>query len=246
MSNLKGFALGSALLCLMGCGGGIVGQQQPRVRLFNGADGQAVVFASFQDASLVNLGMSPNAAFGSATADTIITNTTATATISAPSGPLVTTQPTLFRVGSFYTVYAYGAASPGYHGLVLEDSQSIASGGNVGVRAVELGKNAPAVDIFFNLAASQANGGPLFSNLQLGLVSGSANTTQAVDLNGYVLFPTNSSTLYAVTVTAHGSTTPIASTTVTVSPGSYYTIVVFDTGGATTQTSAAILNDHRT
>lgn len=245
MQKSKAIIVGVALLCLAGCGGGIVGQQQPRVRLFNAADGQATVFAAYQDSNLVNLGMSPNASFGSATTDTIISNTTATASIDTPSGTLVTTSPNLFRVGSFYTVHAYGKAGSGYHGMIVEDSQAVANGGSIGIRAIQLGANNPSVDITVSQAASQTIGGPLFTNVGQGTVSGSGNTSSAVDANGYVLFATNSSTLFAVSVTAHGSTTAIATTTFTLVPGSYYTIVVLDSSTSGSQTTVSVLSDRR-
>ena len=248
MFKTKLLACGLAALCLVGCGGGsgLVGQQQPRVRLFNGADGQASIFANYRDVNLANLGNSPNATFGSSTTDTIEKNSTITATLQSSSAVLVTTPPALLRNNSFYTTFAYGQASQGYHGVILEDSQAVASGTNIGVRAIELGSTNTPVDVFVLPSLTTVSStNQLFTSLAFGTVTTSNNTLQAVDANGYILDPVTN-TLFTVTVTAHGSTTPLATTTFTAVQGSYYTIVVFDSpSGSTTQTSVAVLTDKR-
>src|SRR5579862_1897097 len=224
-------AIGAVVLGLLlaGCGGsdgGIVDQQTPRVRLFNAVDGESTVFATFQDANLNNLGNSPNAAYASATADTLIANTTATATIVGSSGPLVTTAPSLYRENSFYTLYALGGAFQGYRGLVVADSQLVSPGATFGVRAVQLSTKNASVDIYVAPGIAQAASSNLvFSTLAYGTVTSSGNTAQAVDVNGYVLSPINGDSSYTIYVTAHGSLTPIATAAATLSQGSYNTVV---------------------
>ena len=240
-----------AVLALAGCGGsggGVLAQQSPRVRLFNGADGESTVYATFQDANLNNLGVSPNAAYGSATTDTIIADTTATATIMASTGPLVTTTPALFRENSYYTLYALGGAFQGYRGLVVTDSQLVAAGQTFGIRTVQLSTKNPNVDVYVvGGPIPLVSTTPLFTNVAYGTITSSSNTVGAVDSNGYVLQPISGTTSYNIGITAHGSTTSLATTASTVAQGSYYTAVVYDSpAGSTTQTSVVLLGDVRT
>lgn len=250
MLSRKSLIVLFAGLVLVGCGGsgsGLINPQTPRVRLFNGADGQATMFASYQDANLRSLGFSPNAAYGAATTDTLIANTTATATIHVSTGTLFTTAPTLFRENSFYSLYVYGSAFLGSHGLVLADSQSVSAGQTFGIRAVQLGTKNQNVDVYVQTGITPLNPASLvFSGVGFGMVSSAANTVQAVDTNGYVLQALGGNTLYTVSITTQGTTTPLAATTVTVTPGSYYTVVVYDAPtGAATQTSVSVLTDRR-
>jgi hypothetical protein len=250
MELKKGFVAVVVGMLLAGCGGsdgGVVAQLTPRVRLFNGVDGQSTVYATFQDANLNNLGTSPNAAYAAATTDTLIANTTATATVFASTGPLVTTTPSLYRENSYYTLYAFGGAFQGYRGLVVSDSQLVAAGATFGVRAVQLGTTNAAVDVYVAPGATPpAASNEIFSNLSYGTVTSSANTALAVDSNGYLLSSINGESLYTVTVTVHGSLAPIASCSATITQGSYNTVVVYDSPtGAATQTSVIVLGDQR-
>ena len=239
--------LGLVLVGCGGSGGGITAQQSPRVRLFNGADGQATLYATYQDGNLNNLGTSANAAYGAATTDTLITNTTATATLQATTGALLTTAPTLYRENSYYSLYAYGAAFQGYHGMVVADSQLVSTGQTFGIRAVQLGTKNPNVDVYVQPGVAPLSpSNREFTGVGFGTVTSSVNTTQAVDTNGYLLPSLNGNTLYTVSITTQGTTTVIASTTVTVTPGDYYTVVVSDSPvGASTQTSVSVLADRR-
>ncbi|MHB8637863.1 MAG: hypothetical protein ACYC96_15475 [Fimbriimonadaceae bacterium] len=247
----KGLVAVVAGLLLAGCAGsgnGIAANQTPRVRLFNGADGQATISATYQDANLVNLGTSPSTAYGSATTDTLIANTTATATILASTGPLFTTSPSLYRENSFYTLYAFGGAFQGYRGLVVSDSQLVAAGATFGIRAVQISTKAPNVDVYVVPGvAPLAPANQVFAGVAYGTVTSAANTAVAVDANGYILSPINGTTSYTVYVTNHGSLTAIATSTATMAQGGYFTVVVYDSPtGAATQTSVAVLGDQRT
>jgi hypothetical protein len=249
MLNRNGFLVVMLGLVLAGCGGssGLNGQQSPRIRLFNGADGQATIFATFQDANLNNLGTSPNASYGAATTDTLIANTTATATIQGPASTLFTTAATLYRENSFYSLYVYGSAFQNYHALPLSDSQLVSAGQTFGLRAVQLGTKNPNVDVYVQPGVTPLGAANLaFSGVALGNVTSPSNTLQAVDTNGYILPALNANTLFTVSVTVAGSTTPIATTTVTVTQGAYYTVVVYDSPtGAASSTSVAVLSDRR-
>lgn len=251
-SSRKWFLAGLGGLVLVGCGGtggGILGQQTPRVRLFDAVTGETTIYATYQDANLNNLGVSSHVSYGAATTDTLVSNTNITATIDAPTGALVTSPSVLLREGDDYTVYAFGTAFPGYHATVLQDSQTVSgSGSSFGVRAFNLGQKAADVDVFvLPMSTALTTSNQVFTSLGSGLVTTSSNTAQAVDGNGYTLDPINGDTVYTVTVTAHGSLTPLAQTSVTVNQGSYYTVAIYDAPtGSSGQTTVAVLNDTRT
>lgn len=250
MNNVQRITLGLLVVAVVGCGGsgsGIVGQQSPRVRLFNGALGEATDYATYQDSSLNNLGVSPNAAYGTATTDTIVTNTNVTATIMASTGALVTSPAVLLRENSDYTAYAYGAAFQGYHAMIVEDSEAVVPGAAFGVRSINLSTKNTNLDIFVQPSSTSFGSSPqLFSSLAYGSVSGSSNTSSAVDANGYVVQALNGVTTYTVTVTAHNSLTILATGSVTVNQGSHYSVVAYDSPvGSSTQTSVVIIGDTR-
>lgn len=245
---LKGIVIVAVGSAVLGCGGnsaGIVGQQEPRVRLFDAVDGQTSVTATYQDSTLKNLGTSTSAAYGSTSNDTIITNTNATATIDSPNGPLFTTPSQLYRIGDYYTIYTGGSATNGYKSLALQDTQSVAPNGTVGLRVVHVGVNTPSVDVYFQPAlVPQSTSTPLFSGLTYATLTGPTNATVAVDENGYALPQVPTNAYYSVYVNNHGSATAIASVASSFQQGNYYTVVVYDTPGG--GTSVTVETDHRT
>ena len=242
------FAVGISACLVISCGGsGSGGGQHALVRLFNGMVGQTSVFAQYKDASQVVLGTSPNAPFGAATADASIAASTATADIFGSSGQLFTTPATLFQSNTDSTLYTYGYALYGSHSLTVTDSQAIATGTSIGVRAVQIGFNNRTVDAYVLPSVTPITPtNVLFSGLVTGAVSGSSNTAQPVDANGYEVLSIAGGTNLRASVTGPGSPIILNSTTFTASAGHYYTVVIYDSAiGSGSQTSVLVLDDHR-
>jgi len=222
---------------LTGCGGAGFGTlgQSPKVRVFNGVDNQSPITVTYADASGNPLGTSKPATFAEISSqDVIIKNTNATPTIQAGAASLFKGGSSLYRVNARYSLYTGGV--PGnYVAIVLNDDvQEGTTATSMDVRAVHLGANTTAVDIYIVPASpGGVSGASLFSSLTFGHVAAAANTTTALDSNDYALLAATSNTLYEVIVTAHNSTVPIATTTSILNPTVYYTVVVYDSGNGT-------------
>lgn len=222
---------------LSGCGGLGLGTfgQMPKVRVFNGVDNQSPITVTYADASGNSLATSQAATFaGIPLQDVIIKNTNATPTIQAGAATLFKGSSSLYRVNARYSLYAGGV--PGnYIAIALNDDvQKGATATSMDVRAVHLGANTSAVDIFIAPASSGGvSASLLFSSLTFGRVTAAANSTAALDANGYGLLAATSNTLYEVIVTAHNSKTSIATATSFMNPTVYYTVVVYDSGNGT-------------
>ncbi|HLK14436.1 MAG TPA: hypothetical protein VKT78_06500 [Fimbriimonadaceae bacterium] len=221
--------------CLLGCGGtgsGIIGQQDPEIRLFNGVDNEASITVGFTDVSGNALGTSQSTAYaGTSPSDLIIANTNATPTVQAGGTALFSGGSSLYRINSQYSLYVGGL--PGnYVAIPLND---IAGQGNtvgsLDLRVVHVAARIGSVDVYIVPASpGGVSGTALFSSLTYGSVSGAQNASTTVDGNGYTLLAVTGNTLYEVIVTAHKGTTPIATTTAVLNPQIFYTAVVYDSG----------------
>ncbi|HLK14434.1 MAG TPA: hypothetical protein VKT78_06490 [Fimbriimonadaceae bacterium] len=238
--------IGVLAMAAAGCGGGGTAGGNVAVRLFNGAYGQATLYLAFQDANNVTLAVSPNADFGALTADTSVRNTLTSAILEATSGPLGSAQAAVVAGGS-YTLYAGGDAFDGWRGFVLQDTQAVAAGSTIGIRAIQLGDKNKTVDVFVLPGSTGiTSSNQLFTGLFFNTVSSSSNTPLTVDANGYVLDAITNGSLYTVTITKQGTTTVLATVTFTANQGGYYTIAVFDTPpGSANATQVAVMTDHR-
>lgn len=231
---------------LVGCGGlgpGLIGQQLPQVRVFNAIDGQASVTVNFKDQYGNSLGTSVATNNGAASAqDAIIANTKATPTVSGGGVALFTGSASQYRINSDYSLYVGG--KPGsYSAIALNDVPGAGStAGSSDFRCVHVGVNTAPVDVYIlPVVQTTVSGTPLFSSMAYGGVSTSVNAAGAVDGNGYTLQPvTTGGARYQVVVTAHKSTTALASTTVTLLDTVFYTVAVYDTSAGT---GVAVLSD---
>lgn len=230
-------ALSCGLLAIHGCGGGgIIGQQLPRVRVFNGVDNEGTISVTFKDPYGNDLATSALAANGGvASQDAIIADSDATATVKAGSTPLFTSAPTLYRVNSTYSLYAGGA--PGkYVAVAVNDvPDQGATAGAANMRGINIGAYAPSVDVYIApYGQSATSGSAMFTTLAYGHVTASTNTTATVDGNGYA--PQAVATgggYYNVYVTGHKSNTILASTLALLYDTVYYTVVAYDAGNGT-------------
>jgi hypothetical protein len=219
---------------IVGCGGsGIIGQQLPRIRIFNAVDG-ANIAVTYRDTGGADLGTSQVAPFaGVSPKDLIIKNTNATPTVYSGSRALYSGSTNLYRINTIYTLYSGGTAG-NYASVILNDNQVAGLTGNMEIRAVHMGANTAGVDVFVVPSGSTGvSGASLFNSLQFGGVSTSANSTGTVDNNGYSPTPATPNETFNVIVTAHNSTVPIATTSAVLNPTVYYTVVIYDSGTGT-------------
>ena len=228
---------------LLGCGGsGVLGQQHPLIRVFNGVDNQSALSVSYADANGNKLATSLTAPFGGTTAsDVEIPNTIATPTVQAGGAALFTGRASLYRVNTQYSLYTGGV--PGnYVAISLNDVGAQGNtAGSMNVRGVHVGANTPAIDVYIVPASpGGVSGTALFSSLTFGQVTAASNSTVAVDGNGYALLAVTAGTLYEAIVTAHNSKTPLATTTSLLRPQVFYSVVVYDSG---TGVAVKILSD---
>ena len=222
---------------LSGCGGlgfGTIGQS-PKVRVFNAVDNQSPITVTYKDSSGNSLATSQAATFAGVPAqDVLIKNTNATPSVQVGAATLFTGTSKLYQVNSRYSLYAGGV--PGnYVAIPLNDDvQKGTTATSLDVRAVHVGANTPAADVYIALASpGGVSGTALFTGLTFGHVSAAGNSTVVLDANGYGLLAATSNTIYQVIVTAHNSKVPIATTTSILNPTVYYTVVVYDSGNGT-------------
>ena len=232
---------GACLIC--GCGGfggGIIGQQQPKIRVFNGVDGQASISVLFVDQNGHALGTSGAAPFAGTTAqDAIIANTNARATVQAGTTALFTGPSNEYRINTQYSLYAAGV--PGnYAAVTLNDVPDPGNtAGSADVRTVHVGAHTAAVDVYIVAATpGGVSGSPLFASVSFGQ-STIGTSSATVDGNGYALTPVTDGSQCEVIITAHGSSKPLAATTAYLNAYVFYTVVVYDSGSGTGVTALA-------
>jgi hypothetical protein len=231
-------AVGAGACAVFGCGGadpGIIGQQLPLVRVFNGVDNQSTISVGFTDPYGNALGTSKPIAYAGTTAqDMIIPNTPATPSINSGGSTLFNGAASLYRINTQYSLYAGGV--PGsYVAIPLNDVGGQGNtAGSMDVRAVQIGANTPAIDVFIVPAnPGGISGSALFTSLTFGQVTAAPNAATPVDGNGYTTLAASSGTLYEVLVTAHNGKAPLATTTSLLDPTVFYTVVVYDSGKGT-------------
>lgn len=228
-------ALGLALCGCGGAGNGEIGTQ-PHLRAFNGVNGTSSVAILLKDSNGTALNTTTAAALGvySGAPDAAIPNENATETVLSSGAPIFTSAAILFRENDDYTIVAGGTSAAPYT-LTMNDNQGNVSVGNIGFRAVYAGSNAGSVDVYVLPGTPPGvTGTPAFSSLTPTMIGSSSNaSTGSTDGDGYEVLPIPTRQTYSVLVTAHGSTTVIATASMTVLPRYYYTAVVYDNGGNT-------------
>jgi len=214
--------LAAVALAIVGCGGsgnGIVGIHNPRIRAVNDFSDVSAVSAQVDTTNLLT-----SQAFGAVSAYSIITNGNRTITFNDVSGstsiPLVS-QNTLLETEKYYTAIGTGSGGGGRHIILLEDGQLIASN-ETKVRVVNADEDQAAVDVYFTSTATADLSGqtPQITNLAF-----------ADNAPTYINFTPGS---YNVWITAHGSTTPLKTQTVTLDANTIITLVFAKTSSGTT------------
>lgn len=218
---------------LAGCGGfapGLIGERQPEVRIFNAVDGKSIT-VSYADAYGNLLGTSNPVGYQqTSSSNLIIANTTATPTVSSGGTTLFKGTSNLYQINAHYTLYVGGTTGT-YVELPLNDNQGEGpTAGSAQLRAVHIGTNTAAVDVYVVPSGSGVNGVPLASGLTYAHVTAGGNTTGTIDGNGYISDAITTNTAYDVILTTHNSTVAIAQTTITLGAQSYYTVAVYDSG----------------
>ena len=217
---LVGLAL--AVAGCAGSGNGLVGLHNPRIRTVNDFPDVTAVSSAVDTTPMLT-----SQAFGATSAYVIIVNGNRNISFNDVSGgtsiPLVN-QTSLLQTDSYYTAIGTGSGGGGRHIILLEDGQVIASN-MTKVRVVNADEDDASVDVFFTSTSTPDLTGqtPQITDLAFG--------TAPAD---YINFTPGT---YKVWVTAHGSTSPIKTATVTMTTNTIITLVFAkSSGGAVIQT----------